>query len=156
MKLLLYPLVLILLLAGCSKNESEGENNKNNTSTVLVNTKWKCVGFVEGDNPLELIEPNEISGNYVKEYLRKIYNIAFEKEGLFKGFATSHDLKGVYVTDGNSISLRISTSWEKSLEILDGERFISALLQCFKYELVQKQLKLYYGDNQYLLFNLVE
>ena len=153
----LYPLVLIFFLTSCSKDENTNEstNNKptNTTYTNLTQVTWKCVGFGTDGKVVELIKPLQTDASYLHILWEKIYVISFAGDGSFKGYATKHDLTGTYSINGNTILIQFVMSPEKVAEFGEGERFCEALYKSSRYEITNNQLKLYYDNNEYLLFN---
>ncbi len=131
----LLPAVLLLLAVALSGCERSGN--------PLKNTEWKLYGFSNtADGTLQQAEPADCDN---------CYTIRFDEDGEFKGKSSINIIKGKYWIRGKNIGFTNITSTFAE-ESLDGYKYVEALPQVNRFEISSEQLKLYYGNTNYLLF----
>lgn len=111
----------------------------------LTNTSWKLLGFYSHDtDSFEIAQPENSVYFYV---------INFYENGRFSGKTATNDFEGRYTISDDHFSIHDCFTTQVG-ELYDGERFYSSLLQTTRYSLSDKQLRLYYNNQDYLLFNV--
>ena len=133
---LLLGLVVSLLALAMTACSSDDE---------LTNTSWKFLGFYSHEtDSIEIAQPENSVYFYV---------INFHEDGKFSGKTATNDFEGKYIISDDHFSIHDCFT-TKVGELYDGERFYSSLLQATRYSHSDKQLRLYYNDQDYLLFNV--
>ncbi len=143
----------LLLIApgvtGCSSEENDNEITGNNEEESKVTVKlcdvsWKLYGFGIDSENIRKAEPSACSTCYL---------VKFEPDGTFSGQTTSNDFIGIYTTKNKSFKI-VEYGTTKVGEVGDGYKFVEAFCSSFQYEITDKgELKLYYTQNDFLLFN---
>ena len=124
---------------------SAGLLNACSSDDELTNTSWKLLGFYSHEtDSIEIAQPENSVYFYV---------INFHEDGKFSGKTATNDFEGRYIISDDHFSIH-NCCTTKVYEIGDGERFYSSLLQATHYSLSDKQLRLYYNNQDYLLFNV--
>lgn len=138
-KTILFTAIALFLLTGETGCEKEKEEK---APTELYGT-WKLTGFGNtADNTLRKAEPKECE---------KCYTMTFLKDGTITGHTSTNEIGGEYrIKGGNLDFLRLGGT--EINELFDGRNYVEALYKVNRFEIVSKQLKLYYGDTDYLLF----
>ena len=126
-------LCLLLIAGGCGKD----------TPSELLGT-WKLIGF------------GNLEGNIVTEAEPKdcleCYTITFQKDGILTGFTATNATYGKYNVQGKQIKIERFSIKTLVNELFDGPRFVEDVRKVTRYEIVSKQLRLYYNeDKDYLL-----
>ncbi len=136
-KLVLWISALLLLIGGvgCEKDEDK-------ILSELIGT-WKLVGFGNTANKtLREAEPKECE---------KCYIITFLSDRTITGHTSTNEIGGEYRIKGRNLNfLRLGGT--KVGEYPDGYIYVEAIEKVHRFEIVSKQLKLYYDDTYYLLF----
>ncbi len=131
----LLPAVLLLLavaLSGCERNKNP-----------LKNTEWKLYGFGNTtDNTLREAEPKDCN---------ICYTISFREDGTITGHTSTNEIRGQYLIKGRKLNFMELVGTEIK-EIFDGDKYVEVLHQVEQFEIISEQLKLYYGNTNYLLF----
>ena len=132
-------IISLFLLIGCVGCEKEKEE--------LVPTKlygaWKLIGFVStADNTLREAEPKDCE---------ECYTITFLNDGTITGHTSTNELWGQYRITGRNLNF-IQLGGTEINELFDGRNYVEALYKVNRFEIISNQLKLYYGDTDYLLF----
>ncbi|MDO5666144.1 MAG: META domain-containing protein [Bacteroidia bacterium] len=137
--------ILLLIVAlflfggmGCEKKE-------NTTPPTLVGS-WKCIGF--GDTKtgeVKEIEPKDCD---------KCYTITFKDDGTLSGQSSTNEISGEYLLIQKSIQI-LRLGGTKINELFDGNLYIESLQNISKYEIKSGELKLFYTDQNYLLFKKI-
>ncbi|MEA4983882.1 hypothetical protein SDC9_75761 [bioreactor metagenome] len=138
-KTFLFAAISLFLLtagAGCEKEKEEYG------STELYGT-WKLTGFSNtAGNTLREAEPKDCE---------KCYTMTFLKDGTITGHTSTNEIEGeCRIKGGNLNFLRLGGT--EINELFDGQDYVEALYKVDRFEIISKQLKLYYGDTDYLLF----
>lgn len=129
-------LLMLGLVFACSKSDENDE---------LINTSWKLFGFYSHEaDSIEIAQPEDCEYCYV---------ITFHEDGKISGRTTSNDFGGEYTISDDHFSIH-DCNTTQIVEMYDGKRFYSSLLQSTRYSLFDRQLKLYYNNQDYLLFNV--
>ncbi len=129
-------LAILHIGVGCEKEKEE------QAPTELYGT-WKLTGFGNtADNTLRKAEPQECE---------KCYTITFLKDGTITGHTSTNDIRGEYWIKGANLDF-LNLRGTKINELFDRREYVSALHQVNRFEIISKQLKLYYIDTDYLLF----
>ena len=123
--------LLVLAMTACSSDDE------------LTNTSWKFLGFYSHEtDSIEIAQPEG----------EQYYMINFHEDGKFSGKSIVNVFEGYYSISDDHFSIHdCYTTYV--YEIGDGERFYSSLHQATRYSLSDKQLRLYYNNQDYLLFN---
>jgi heat shock protein HslJ len=100
-------------------------------------------GFGTDDAHIQIAEPSGCSACYV---------VKFNPDGSFSGKTTSNDFVGIYSTGNKSFKI-VEYGTTQVGEVGDGYRFVDAFRSSVKYEIANGKLKLYYNNNDFLLFN---
>lgn len=126
--------IILLAFAACSSTD------------VLTNTSWKLHGFYSHEtDSLEIAQPED------SEYF---YVINFQEDEKFSGRTATNEFEGRYTISDDQIYIHDCFT-TKVGEMYDGERFYSSLHEATRYSISNRQLRLYYNNNQdYLLFNI--
>lgn len=125
------------MLCACSDDEND------NSVTSLCKTSWKLYGFGTDDDHIQIAEPSGCSTCYV---------VKFNPDGSFSGKTTSNEFFGIYSTDNKSFKI-VECGSTKVGEVGDGYRFADAFRSAVQYEIANGKLKLYYNNNEFLIFN---
>ena len=118
---------------------------KNETLPVIPSEligSWKLEGF--GDtktNAFREAEPKDCT---------ICYTLIFLRNGMLTGKSSTNEMIGEYVINEQNIKIRLGGT--KKGEILDGYKYTEVINNIHRFEIVSKQLKLYYSDTDYLLF----
>ncbi len=134
--LLLIPCLLIISLMGCRKDSEVDQS--------VVGT-WKCAGF--GDtkaNNVKEIEPKDCEACYI---------MIFNEDLSFSGKSTINLLSKNYVVSNNKLSFPNGVLATYVLEEGDGALFTDALTKVFQFSILEPELKLFYSENEFLVFN---
>lgn len=125
--------LLLLAMTACSSDDE------------LTNTSWKLLGFYSHEtDSIEIAQPENSVYFYV---------INFHEDGKISGKTATNDFEGRYTISNDHFSVYDCFTTQVG-ELYDGERFYSSLHQATRYSLSDKQLRLYYNDQDYLLFNV--
>ncbi|RRD60591.1 META domain-containing protein [Tannerella forsythia] len=103
---------------------------------------WKLEGF--GDtktNAFREAEPKDCT---------ICYTLIFLRNGMLTGKSSTNEMIGEYVINEQNIKIRLGGT--KRGEMLDGNKYTEVVNKIHRFEIVSKQLKLYYSDTHYLLF----
>jgi len=135
-------ITILLFLASsfisCNKEEKD----------LLVNTKWRLVGFVEVEiGNMKESEPTSTE-------CESCYTITFKKYQKWEGITSTNELEGKYKINYNTnkinIFMRSGTAVD---EFPDGKIYIKSLEEVDFFSIQENELKLYYNNKQnYLLF----
>lgn len=134
--LLLIPCLLTIIWIGCK------EDSEMNQSIV---GSWKCVGF--GDtktNNVNIIEPKDCEN---------CYTLTFEEDGTFNGKSAINLLSKSYTLSNNQLSFPYGALATYVQEEGDGSLFTDALVRVFQFSFKKSELKLFYSETEFLLFN---
>lgn len=104
---------------------------------------WKLEGF--GDtktNAFREAEPKDCT---------ICYTLIFLRNGMLTGKSSTNEIGGEYQIKGESLDF-LKIGGTKINELFDGRNYVEALYKVHRFEIVSKQLKLYYSDTDYLLF----
>ena len=142
-KLLVFTTITLLLLIGgmgCEK-----ENADNDTKSILGT--WKLDGFGNTkDNSVKNADPENCEDCFV---------VTFNADRTFTGKSIINRLAKNYYLSGNNLSFPNGVLETMVDEITgDGTRFTEALRNVHRYSIEKSRLKLFYSDNEYLLFHL--
>ena len=123
--------LILLAMTACSSDDE------------LTNTSWKFLGFYSHEtDSIEIAQPEG----------EQYYVINFHEDGKFSGKSIVNVFEGYYSISDDHFSIHDSFTTQVG-ELYDGERFYSSLHQATRYSLSDKQLRLYYNNQDYLLFN---
>ena len=123
--------LFLLTMTACSSDDE------------LTNTSWKLLGFYSHEtDSIEIAQPEG----------EQYYVINFHEDGKFSGKSIVNVFEGYYSISDDHFSIHDGYT-TYVYEIGDGERFCSSLFQATRYSLSDKQLRLYYNGQDYLLFN---
>jgi heat shock protein HslJ len=125
--------LLVLAMMACSSDDE------------LTNTSWKFLGFYSHEtDSIEIAQPEG----------EQCYVINFHEDGKFSGRTATNEFEGRYTISDDQIYIHDCFT-TKVGEMYDGERFYSSLHEATRYSISNRQLRLYYNNNQdYLLFNV--
>ena len=128
-------LLFLTLLSGCSSDDD-------NVNSALCKT-WLLVSY--GNESNEVLK--EAEGYY--------YKLSFHPDGSFSGLAYGNGIYGYYTWKDNEIRLdRIMIDkayWEGS----DPDKFfLYHLSDVYTYTVTDKELRLYYSEDQYFKFRV--
>jgi len=121
--------------------------NKPNPNIDLLYKKWKLVAFVnESDGTNRPPQPDSPNN----------YWIEFKTDNTLTGVSSTNALTGTFDIRNNS-TISIS-SWGSTdiNELFDGELFIESLCSSQHFSVTATELKLFYSDTEYLLFNIYQ
>lgn len=126
--------IILLAFAACSSTD------------VLTNTSWKLHGFYSHEtDSLEIAQPEDCEYCYV---------INFQEDEKFSGRTATNEFYGKYTISDDHFSIHDFFTTEVG-DMFDEDRFYSALHEATRYSISNRQLRLYYNNNQdYLLFNI--
>lgn len=125
--------IILLAFAACSSTD------------VLTNTSWKLHGFYSHEtDSLEIAQPEDCEYCYV---------INFQEDEKFSGRTTTNEFEGRYTISDDHFSIHDFFS-TKVGDMFDEDRFYSALHEATRYSISNRQLRLYYNNQDYLLFNV--
>jgi heat shock protein HslJ len=125
--------IILLAFAACSSTD------------VLTNTSWKLHGFYSHEtDSLEIAQPDDCEYCYV---------INFQEDEKFSGRTTTNEFEGRYTISDDHFSIHDFFS-TKVGDMFDEDRFYSALHEATRYSISNRQLRLYYNNQDYLLFNV--
>ena len=138
-KTILFTVIALFLLTGGTGCEKEKEEQ---APAELYGT-WKLAGFGNtADNTFREAEPKDCE---------KCYTMTFLKDGTITGHTSTNEIGGEYrIKGGNLDFLRLGGT--EINELFDGQDYVEALYKVNRFEIISKQLELYYGDTDYLLF----
>ena len=138
-KTILFTAIALFLLIGVTGCEKEKEEE---APAELYGT-WKLTGFGNtADNTFREAEPKDCE---------KCYTMTFLKDGTITGHTSTNEIGGEYrIKGGNLDFLRLGGT--EINELFDGQDYVEALYKVNRFEINSKQLNLYYGDTDYLLF----
>ena len=140
MKILFSCGIIIFMTFSC---EEENEN-----SNPLIGS-WKCIGFGDSEtNEIIEIEPKDCE---------KCYKLTFKEDRTFSGYSVLNILSGKYEFDikNNKLIFPTGIGGTEVMEEGDALLFKNLLKDACSYSINNKQLLIYYSDNQYLLFNII-
>ena len=146
MKKLIYLIIpaLMLVVSSFSGCESKAPNNLDNMELCK---KWKLVAFVnESDGTNIPPQPNSPNN----------YWIEFNADNTLTGVSSTNDLSGGYqviTLDNQNLNIDIHAMTEIN-ELGYGNLFIDNLNNVYKFSVTETVLKLFYSENDYLLFNV--
>ena len=133
---LLLGLVISFLLLAMTACSSDDE---------LTNTSWKLLGFYSHEtDSLEIAQPEDCEYCYV---------INFQEDEKFSGRTTTNEFEGRYTISDDHFSIHDFFS-TKVGDMFDEDRFYSSLHETTRYSISNRQLRLYYNNQDYLLFNV--
>ena len=140
-KTILLIVITLYVLAGgmgCEKKEP--------IITDIFHT-WKLEGFGDtSDNSFKNAEPKDCEECFV---------ITFYADSTFRGRSIINLLAKSFIMSGNNLSFPGGVLSTYVQEISgDGTRFTDSLKKVNKYSIEKSKLKLFYSDNEYLLFYL--
>ena len=125
--------IILLAFAACSSTD------------VLTNTSWKLHGFYSHEtDSLEIAQPEDCEYCYV---------INFQEDEKFSGRTTTNEFEGRYTISDDHFSIHVFFS-TKVGDMFDEDRFYSSLHETTRYSISNRQLRLYYNNQDYLLFNV--
>lgn len=125
--------IILLAFAACSSTD------------VLTNTSWKLHGFYSHEtDSLEIAQPEDCEYCYV---------INFQEDEKFSGRTTTNEFEGRYTISDDHFSIHDFFS-TKVGDMFDEDRFYSSLHETTRYSISNRQLRLYYNNQDYLLFNV--
>ncbi len=135
---LILPFVLFTLsINGCKDDENENP---------LIGSKWKLVGFVDDQTGITR-EPQP-------DDCKQCYLLFFDTNDAFSGYSSTNTLNGTYSASFSSHTIQFTKiGGTKAGELYDGYEFVSSLSNVTHFTLSTEELKLFYNDNLYLLFN---
>ena len=130
-----------------SKDDTILSEGKDASFDDIINTSLKFYGF--GSNKgIREVKPT---------YWKDAYCIYFQDDGIVKGTSSSNDFNTYYQVQGDNIYINKNICTTKVGEVGDGEEYLSALLSCSQYKIIDNQLLLYYNNKKcYLLFNIID
>ena len=138
MKKYLYILMsamLITISAGCS-NDEEVQS--------LSNT-WILVSYV-----------NE-TGEVQKEAKGYNYQVTFNSDGTYSGFAYGNKMSGRYACVGNRIEIIDGNITQMDVEDADPDKFfLEHWSNAYTYTITDSELRLYYSEGQHFKFRIKE
>lgn len=138
-KTILFAAIALFLVIGGIGCEKEKEEQ---APAELYGT-CKLTGFGNtADNTLREAEPKECE---------KCYTMTFLKDGTITGHTSTNEIGGEYRIKGRNLNF-MELGGTKINELFDGRNYVEALYKVNRFEINSKQLKLYYGDTDYLLF----
>ena len=118
---------------------------KNETLPVIPSEligSWKLEGFGDTEtNAFREAEPKDCT---------VCYTLIFLRNGMLTGKSSTNEMMGEYVINEQNIKIRFGGT--KKGELFDGGKYVEAVNKIHRFEIVSKQLKLYYSDTNYLLF----
>ncbi|GHV36450.1 hypothetical protein FACS1894180_0580 [Bacteroidia bacterium] len=139
MKTILKIVTILLILAGSFSC------NKDDNILLLKGTKWKLISFV---NNAETIAPDPNGQNN--------FWIKFLPDSTMTGISSTNQMYGNFqIGDNNEIQITIHTITEIN-ELGNGILFVDNLSRVSSFTVTESELKLYYSENEYLLFNLYQ
>ena len=146
--LFLSLLHIVAGVTGCNNEDDDngitGNEEESKVIAKLCATSWKLYGFGIDSNNIQKAEPSDCSTCYV---------VKFEPDGSFSGKTTSNEFIGVYNATDESFKI-VNYGSTKVGEFGDGYKFVDAFCLSFQYEITEEgQLKLYYAQNDFLIFN---
>ncbi len=134
---LILPICFLFFANGCKDDENENP---------LIGNKWKLVGFVDDQTGI-IREPQP---NNCKE----CYLLFFNTNDAFSGHSSTNTLYGTYSANSSSHTIQFTEiGGTKINELYDGREFVNSLSNVVSFTLSIEELKLFYNDNLYLLFN---
>jgi hypothetical protein len=111
-------------------------------SLPLMDTRWKLIGFVEG-NRIRLAKPK--GGDS--------YTLIFKDTGVITGKTSTNAAYGEYSLPGDwKISVSVFHNMTEMAELFDGPLYIESINKVLSYRISSKGLELHYDANKYLLF----
>ena len=142
-KLIVFTTITLLLLIGGSGCEKE---NADNDIKSILGT-WKLDGFGNTkDNSVKNADPENCEDCFV---------VTFNADSTFTGKSIINRLAKNYYLSGYNLSFPNGVLETMVDEIAgDGTRFTEALRNVHRYSIEKSRLKLFYSDNEYLLFHL--
>lgn len=142
-KLLVFITITLLLLIGGTGCEKE---NADNDIKSILGT-WKLDGFGNTkDNSVKNADPENCEDCFV---------VTFNADSTFTGKSIINRLAKNYYLSGYNLSFPNGVLETMVDEIAgDGTRFTEALRNVHRYSIEKSRLKLFYSDNEYLLFHL--
>ncbi|MDR0829471.1 MAG: hypothetical protein LBN95_05090 [Prevotellaceae bacterium] len=142
-KILIPAFSLVLIFTLMSFSGCEKKNPPLQQSNIC--NKWKLISFVNG---AETIAPDPNGQNN--------FWIEFLPDSTMTGVSSTNQMYGNFqIGDNNEIQIAIHTMTEIN-ELGNGILFVDNLLRVSLFTVTESELKLYYSENGYLLFNLYQ
>jgi hypothetical protein len=140
MKLIIIQTNIVLLLiftvmSGC-------ENGQQEDSLELFGT-WKFFAFGDSDGSIRTAQPDDCE---------KCYVITFKEDSTMVGKSVINILGKGFILSGSQLSFPWGVLATDVLEEGDPHIFTEALENVTSFQIEKFQLKLYYSDNKFLLF----
>ena len=141
------------LLCACSSNSDETNiveddfrcvNRPDSVEATLCDTKWVLVSYGN--------ESNEV----MKESKGYFYLLIFDSDGTYTGRAYGNEIWGEYNCIGEKFEIYSLGSTKVDVEGADKDNFfLYHLRDVYTYSLTDKELRLYYSEDQYFKFRAI-
>uniref|UniRef100_UPI0032179A54 hypothetical protein n=1 Tax=uncultured Draconibacterium sp. TaxID=1573823 RepID=UPI0032179A54 len=138
--LLLIPLCVVLLGAGCDDEDIQNDSN------VELFGKWKFIAFGQTGGSTINAKPDDCNECYV---------LIFKRDSTMEGKSVLNMLGKNFTLSGNQLIFPDGVLATEILEEGDPLQFTNALENIQSFDIVGTNLKLFYTDDNFLLFNLV-
>ena len=140
----IYLIIFSLLLIACTKEDSNV-----NKSLETLNGSWKLLSYMDSDNKIILSEPLDISSPVIMSFKDNM------DSGIIIGHTVKNGVRGNYkLMTGNKMTVPMFGG-TKIGEPEWGSMFWDAIVKSKSYFVDTKQLKIYYDDNKYMLFEKI-
>ena len=148
-------LSVLAIVTACGSDDDELPTTDTDTSdevVTLTSTSWKLYGYVD-------VNDNTVTQPI--EHMSSSYTVRFSEVDQFDGRSCFNEIGGIYCFEGDSIkwlsAAKTKIGMDKPYSDAD-EYFFRSLMASFKYEITNRQLRLYYKDTEnhrehYMLFN---
>ena len=138
--LFLLPLCVVLLGAGCNDENIQSDSN------IELFGKWKFIAFGQVGGSTVNAEPDDCDECYV---------LIFKRDSIMEGKSVLNVLGKNFILSGNQLSFPNGVLATEILEEGDPLQFTNALKNVQSFNIEESKLKLFYSEDNFLLFNLI-
>lgn len=139
-RLFLLPLCVVLLGAGCDDENIQSDSN------VELFGKWKFIAFGQAGGSTINAKPDDCDECYV---------LIFKRDSTMEGKSVLNTLGKNFTLSGNQLVFPNGVLATEILEIGDPLQFTNALKNVQSFNIEESKLKLFYSEDNFLLFNLI-
>ncbi len=138
--LLLLPLCAMLAGAGCDDESIQSDSN------IELFGRWKFIAFGQTGGSTINAEPDDCNECYV---------LIFKRDSTMEGKSVLNTLAKDFMLSGNQLVFPNGVLATEILEEGDPLQFTNALKNVQSFNIEESRLKLFYSEDNFLLFNLI-